>query len=416
VKKARKFDHKVLEIDGIVKGIVNTYILMFPNQKEAAKSIGVSACTINTYHTRSTHIALYVFEKIVRELTRKLGREEIDKALGGRSVEDFRKSAKRQNGAQIDNVMYVINPKIRDLLDIYVERFPSREAGGSHLGLNPRTFTAYFKGQIVSFPRRHFWRVIEDLGARGITENQLFDRLSISSWEDILEEKERSRTLDLSRQELLSKIVDNFKRGSLKERDFSRSVANAAERVFGNLGSAIRAAMKEIGRTTLAAMRDKIRHTDFEGAAGLLNQFESFAMLYRSKETQVNKALPRNKKMNIERLMKPYLKISLEAQDVLQESLTGTDFSLYRTESPYDELDQDTPVHKRKKMVPTEFKIVRRYAFSERFRLGEVIDHPGLGIGTVVSVRDGNRMVVKFQNKKYGVKELVMNGVAYPEY
>jgi hypothetical protein len=412
MKKAKKFDHRIVEITPAVKKLITMYIDLFENQREAAQCIGVSACTINTYNTRSTHIALYVFERIIRELSRQCDEERLEEALDGATLDDIRATAKRQNGAQIDHVMYLINPAVRTILDWFIEPFDSREAGGAELGLNPRTFTAYFKGQISSFPRRYFWRIIDALHNRGLTDEIMFERLGIESWEDILEEKERSYTLQVGSNELVNTLIGCFEAGTLKEKDIPRSVANAAERLFGNLGAAIRAAMKEIAARSRRELVRNIEEGKTEEAVEDINRFERFLALYRAKEHQVNKSLPRTKKINVERLMRPYLRTSQELQDLLSDALVEQSKALYKMEIPFREGVRNGGAGQ----AYYQYRVVRRYSTNQHFKPGEIIDHPGLGIGEIVSLRGPQRMVVRFFNKKYGFKELVMNGVSFPEY
>lgn len=418
MKKARQFDHQVIEIDDKVKELISLYINLFPNQREAAKKIGVSACTINTYNTRSTHIALYVFDKMIRELTRHVSQDEFEEMLGEGSIEQIRSRAKRQNGAQIDHVMYLINPAIRKVLDIYIQPFPSREAGGAHLGLNPRTFTAYFKGQISSFPRTHFWRIVEEIEKRNITKENLLEQLGFATWEEVLIEKERSHTLQVSKDELVETLVQCFESGSLKERDIPRSVANAAERLFGNLGSAIRATMREVSRRSHERIFKLVHEELFADAVAEFNRLEVCLSLYQSKEIQVNKALPRKKKLNIDRIMRPYLRLTQEIFDRLQDALVERSMALHKLDpNPViledEDVSEELEVTEERK--PIQYRVVRRYASHKSYRQGEIIDHPGLGIGEILSLKGANRMVVQFQNKKYGMKELVMNGISYPD-
>lgn len=414
--KKRQFNHQVVEIDPVVKRLITRYIELFPNQKEAARRVGVSACTINTYNTRSTHIALYVFDKIIRELTKALGESALSEELGETTLEKIRSKAKRQNGAQIDNVMYIINPAIRKVLDLYIEPYPSREAGGANLGLNPRTFTAYFKGQISSFPRKYFWMIVDELRERGMTDAELLREVEASEWDEVLIPKKRSHTLQVTKEQLIEKLVNYFKLGTLKEKDIQRSVANAAERLFGNLGTAIRATMKEVARRSTEAIKEAVAAGNFREAVDEFNRLEGYLALYRTKEIQVNKALPRKKKLNINRIMRPYLKMTQELYDTINEPLIERNMALYKIDPSADMTVEEMEEAFEEEREPIQYRIVRRYASEQSFNPGEIIDHPGLGIGEVLSIKGRNRMVIQFNNKKYGTKELVMNGISYPDF
>jgi hypothetical protein len=391
-----KGNNKVIENNGYVKRIITLYTKLFSNYQDAAEEIKVNRDTIARYNAHKVNIALNLFDRMSKVIKEHYTEREIRGFLDGLSIEEIRNSAKQKNGAQIDHVMYNINDEISELLKIYTNCFSSKAMAAKYVGINPRTFKAYLDGQIKSIPRKYFWKVVKYLNTSGYNSFRILDSLSCQTWEQLLEKKERSVTLQYSRKELIESIIDLFDKGTIRQKDISRSIHNASKRLFGNLGEAIRVAMRHIEKRNTKEIEGYISIKDAEQARQKLGEFEKYIKLYAENEKAIWKASPKNKRKNWREDVERYAK----KREVLDRKI--------------GEL-----VSKKQQIIATQLKQIagiasydsqelHAYSVYNCYIKGDIIDHPAYGMGKVLRIIHPRRMVVQFE-KKYGKKILLMN-------
>src|SRR5207244_5607770 len=136
-----------------VKKLLLMFVSHYPTYSDAAKAVGLNRDTIARYLEGNSAVAAYAFQRIAQSLLKKHSQQEINDILGEEGVEGILSAAVKKNGAATDHVSYAITPAVRDVLEAYARLFVNRAAAARALRINPRTFAAYFKATISSFPR-----------------------------------------------------------------------------------------------------------------------------------------------------------------------------------------------------------------------------------------------------------------------
>jgi len=388
--------NKVIENNGHVKRIITLYTKLFSNYQEAAERIDVNRDTIARYNAHKVNIALNLFDRMVKIIKENYPEVELTALLDGMTLEEVRKLAKQKNGAQIDHVMYTINSEISDVLRIYTDCFSSKAMAAKYVNINPRTFKAYLDGQIKSIPRKYFWQVFKYLNKNDRSNYKLLQKFKCKDWEQLLEKKERSVTLQYSRKELIATLTELFDRGNIRQKDISRSIHNASKRLFGNLGEAIRVAMRQLEKRITREIEGYISIKDATRARKKLEEFDKYIKIYSDNEKAIWKASPKNKRKNWQEDVERYL----IKRDNMEQRISEL-------------------VSKRQQHIAAQLKQIsgssnydvnklQSYSLDNNYLKGDIIEHPAYGMGKVLRTIHPRRMVVQF-DKKYGRKILLMN-------
>jgi hypothetical protein len=374
-KRVRRFDGRVIPIDGAVRAMIELYVAQFRNYDEAAAAIGINRDTIVKYNTFSQSMALYIFERMVDHLE-EVAPERLRGVLPlGERVKLVR-GARRSDHAQKDHVMYLLRPEILGLLKLYSREFPNIGAAGSTLGINPRTFKAYLDGSIESFPKRYFWRLVEGLQEQGHEESELLARCGVASWEELLEERRRAPTLKAEREELLRLLMDEIRSGKRQRRDFPRDLVNACYREFGSFGEAVKESLKWYRGAVQQEIRRHLNNGDVPRAHAVIARVREDYEAFDEVQRLIFKALPRRKRARWAKGIPRFKDLRRELSRILENF----------------ELDES-----------------RQYRLDGSYQLHDIIHHPGFGLGRVVKVEGKKRVVVDFFKRGMGQRVLVMN-------
>ena len=382
-------DRRIIPINSQVRAVLGLYLNLFRNYEEAARAAGVSKDTIAKYFEGNPNIAYYVFERILGVLRERLPAESIQEAVSGSKAEDLLALAHDRNGQQIDNVMYEITEPVLRLLRFYTAQFPSRARAAQKLEVNPRTFKAYLKQDIRSFPRRKFERLAEVLAEKGFSQSRLQEVAGIGAWGELLSAKVRMETWNVNEKELLSEITKLFEAGTLKNSLIEKRLRNAANRIFGSLGNAVRAAMKEIEEASIARIEVAAEKANFAEAFKEIRRLEDHIQTYAAKERAVTRSAgPAHKK----RWREEVLSMSRR-----KNKLKKVVFQALRL-ADVDAQDGGVPGVG----DPADYTPERQY------RPGEILLHPEFGLGHVLKTLEDRQCVVTF-GPKVGEKTLIMN-------
>lgn len=244
MREKRALENFVVPIDNRVKKVLLLFVGYYPTYSDAAKAVGLNRDTIARYLEGNSAVAAYAFQRIAQDLLRHHTQEEVDELLGRGGVAGILATAVKKNGAATDNVSYAINDVLRDVLDAYARLFVNRAAAARALRINPRTFAAYFKATISSFPRDRFWRALEILKERGWDEAAALQALGVAQWDDALVVARTQAPMSRLDDEALEKaLIEHVRKGDLKIKTGDRPLFNACRRRYGNLTAALRAAM-----------------------------------------------------------------------------------------------------------------------------------------------------------------------------
>ncbi len=371
----KEFDGMVIMIDETILKIIRLYLSLYSNYDEAAAAVSINRDTLVKYNTFSRTMAVYIFERIVDVLEDSEKRQEFYEVLGFRSTEDIISAGVKSDHTQKDNVMYEINESVHALLKKYYEPFPNLGAAGSSVGINPRTFKAYLDGSIESLPKKYFWRLIRAFEHRGVTQDELKEELGISDWREVINSRSRTPTLQITKEEFHEEMIKLILEGRVRRKDFSKTIVNAGYRLFGSFGKALKMTlvyyMKKIEEMEMSADSKNLKALYFE-----LVRFRKFLKNFLKAKKSVLRALPKKSRV---KWMKdiPNLK------------------KLARTS--------------KQTMERVEFDKSRQYRLDGNYSVGEVIHHPGFGLGQVLTIKDRNRMIVEFYKRGMGQKTLIMN-------
>ena len=382
-------DRRIIPINAQVRTLLGLYLNLFRNYEEAAQAAGVSKDTIAKYFEGNPNIAYYVFERILAVLGRRLPAESVREAIPGSKPEDLLALAHDRNGQQIDNVMYEITGPVLRLLQFYTAQFPSRARAAQRLEVNPRTFKAYLKQDIRSFPRRKFERMASVLAEKGFSQSQLQAVAGIGAWEELLSAKVRMETWNINENELLSEITKLFEAGTLKNNLIEKRLRNAANRIYGSLGNAVRAAMKEIETASIARIETAVEKANFAEAFKEIRRFENYVQIYAAKERAITRSAgPARKRRWREEVL------SMSQRKNKLKKLVFQALRLADTDAPDGEAAGAAD--------PADYTPERQY------RAGEILLHPEFGLGHVLKTLEDRQCVVTF-GPKVGEKTLIMN-------
>ncbi|RME02463.1 MAG: hypothetical protein D6812_06265 [Deltaproteobacteria bacterium] len=394
---ASNLHDKVIENNEEVRKIIALYIRLFDNYQEAAEKIGVSRDTIARYTAHRSNISLASFDRIVKVVQKHYTEAEILQWLDGITIEEIRKQAKRKNGVQMDHVMYVITPAIRALLREYTACFPNKATAARKLEINPRTFKAYLDGQIKSFPRNAFWKVVVHLTNSGFTTEQFFSRFGATAWEDLLIEKERCVILQSNKKELIEELIGLFRKGTIRQKEIDRSIRNAAKRIFGNLGEAMRMTMAQLEKRQIKEIRSYLSVKDFEKAMEKLAELDRYIALYRENEKAIWRASPKEKRRDWQEDVERYIHRRNLMEKEIKEQIERKHQALCA------QIERFTGTE-----ATPDPAMLRSYSLDNSYDKGDIIEHPAYGMGKVLRLIGARKMVVQFE-KKYGRKILLMN-------
>jgi hypothetical protein len=273
MREKRPLEQLVVPIDQRVKKLLLMYVGHFPTYSEAAKAVGLNRDTIARYLEGNSAVAAYAFQRIFQCLMEMHSAEEIEKIVGEGGVESIFSAAVKKNSAATDNVSYAITPPVRDVLDAYARLFVNRAAAARALRINPRTFAAYFKSTISSFPRDRFWRAIEILKERGWKEASILAKYEDKSWDQLLVVARKQAPMSrLNDEELQRALIDHIRSGDLKIKTGDRPLFNACRRRYGNLTAALRVAMSAWVHRTSEQIEKRIDAGDLRSARTALDE------------------------------------------------------------------------------------------------------------------------------------------------
>jgi hypothetical protein len=273
MREKRPLEHYVIPIDQRVKKLLLMFVSDYPTYSDAARAVGLNRDTIARYLEGNSAVAAYAFQRIAQSLLSSHGKEEIDLVVGKDGVEQILADAVRKNGAVTDHVSYAITPAVREVLDAYARLFVNRAAAARALRINPRTFAAYFKATISSFPRDRFWRAIEILKERGWKESAALEKFNASSWDEVLVVARKQAPMSQLDDEALQKaLIDHIRSGDLKIKTGDRPLFNACRRRYGNLTVALRQAMSAWVAKTTEQIEKKLEAGEMRAARALLDE------------------------------------------------------------------------------------------------------------------------------------------------
>jgi hypothetical protein len=272
MREKRPLEQFVIPIDQRVKKLLLMFVSHYPTYSDAARAVGLNRDTIARYLEGNSAVAAYAFHRIAQSLLSKHGQEQIDEVLGKDGVERILADAVKKNGAVTDHVSYAITPPVREVLDAYARLFVNRAAAARALRINPRTFAAYFKATISSFPRDRFWRAIEILKERGWRESTALSKYNGSTWDEILVVARKQAPMSRLDDDALQKaLIDHIRSGDLKIKTGDRPLFNACRRRYGNLTVALREAMSAWVAKTAEQIEKKLEAGEMRAARTLLD-------------------------------------------------------------------------------------------------------------------------------------------------
>jgi AraC-like DNA-binding protein len=311
----------------------------------------------------------------------------------GTPVDKIITKASMSNSNQLDEVMYRINDSLYRILTLYASPFKSREAAGRNLGMNPRTFLSYLKKQTKSFPRRYFWAVTKELNRRGFSNEEIFRLSGVQSWDEILQTVEKSQKSDSSERELIQRVIKQVEQGKLEEDTFGKRLEAKLEQGFGNVGNAVDQAVKEIAYTSEQKVELSLTQDNLILAVEELNHFVKVLAEYKEWLKRKRKAVKKRRKPSISSRIEPLEQIKNRLIAKIEKMAAEYALSLV----------------KRRNSGAAGFFLARNYAPTSSYDEGDWIYHNGLGLGEVVEVRNGSRLIVRFQSSEYGSVELAQN-------
>ncbi|MEW6776925.1 MAG: hypothetical protein AB1405_11565 [Bdellovibrionota bacterium] len=382
-------DRRVIPINPDVRAVLGLYLSSFRNYDEAAHAVGVSKDTIAKYFEGNPNIAFYVFKAIAEIVQQRFSPERLHEAIPHTTVDELLALAHERNGQQIDNVMYEISPPLLKLLQLYTEQFPSRARAAQKLEVNPRTFKAYLKGDIRSFPRRKFERLVALLEEKGFTRPKLEEAAGVSSWEELLSAKVRLETLQVTEREIIDEIRKLFETGMLKNELIEKRLRNAASRVFGSLGEAMRAAMKEIETELLSRIETDVEKANFASAFKDIRRLERHIQVYAAKERAVTRSAGNTRKKRWKDEVFEMSQRKNKFKKLVFQALRLKDFPV----------DQDP--------LPASEEELAAYSPERTYHPGDILLHPEFGLGHVLRTED-RQCVITF-GPKVGEKTLIMS-------
>lgn len=389
-------DRRVLPIDGHVRNILGLYLSMFRNYDEAARAIQISKDTVAKYFEGNPNIALYVFDRMFAVLQEKGGSERLKAAMDGATYEEVISRARERNGQQIDNVMYKMTPRLRDILTLYTNSFPSRARAAAKIGINPRTFKAYVKGDIASFPRGRFEQVVAVLREKGHTEKELLQIAGVSDWSELVAPRARAETASISENDIIQEVLTRFEAGTLNTRTLDKNFQAAAARIFGDFGSAIRAAMKQLEEKLGRQIENAISKGNFIDAFKDIRRLEQFIGTYAMRERTVNRTASYGRKKEWSDDVK-----------TMRDRKNRLKLQVFKALRIYDFPD-DRPDLVENIRTPDIEHEVSAYDPGTRYEAGDMLKHPEFGVGRVLKVAEPRMVQVTF-GPRTGEKFLVMN-------
>jgi hypothetical protein len=272
MREKKALDNFVVPIDHRVKKLLLMFVGHYPTYSDAAKAVGLNRDTIARYLEGNSAIAAYALQRITEHLLERYSHAQIDEIVGRGGVDTLLSTAVRKNGAATDNVSYAINDPLRHVLDAYARLFVNRAAAARALRINPRTFAAYFKATISSFPRDRFWRALEILRERGWDESKALAGFKTKSWDDVLLVARKQAPMSRLDDDALERaLIDHIRKGELKIKTGDRPLFNACRRRYGNLTAALRAAMSSWMRKQAAAIDAFMEEGDLPKARAALD-------------------------------------------------------------------------------------------------------------------------------------------------
>ncbi|MCB0222029.1 MAG: hypothetical protein KDH09_20190 [Chrysiogenetes bacterium] len=383
-------DRRIIPINAEVRSLLGLYLSMFRNYDEAARAVEVSKDTIAKYFEGNPNIAFYVFRRMVNVMQERLPAEKIQAAIAGTKIDDLFSMAQERNGQQIDNVMYEISEGLLKVLNFYTEQFPSRAKAAQKVDVNPRTFKAYLKGDIRSFPRRKFEAMIEVLEEKGHTQAQVLKRAGVKTLEELLSAKVRLETLNLSKQDIIAEIKKLFEQGTLKNNLIEKRLRNAANRIFGNFGNAVREAMRVLEKELHEKIEADIDKADFADAFKEIRTLERYIQIYAAKERAITRSAgPAAKKrwkdevLAMSQRKNKFKAVVFKALRLNEAAGVPSDLGTFDEE-------------------PIE------YSPEQTYEPGNILVHPEYGLGHVLEINDDRQAIITF-GPKVGEKTLVMS-------
>lgn len=372
----------VVPIDRSVRRAIILYVRLFPNYAAAARDLHVSKDTLAKYVSGSANMALPVFRRLASRLARSYDPQRLSRELEGLTLQDIVRRAHPSNLRQTDHVGYVITPQLRTLLLEYARRFPNRAQAAFSLEINPRTFKAYLSGQIETFPRSKFRKLLAEFRRRGASDESLLRMLEAPSWSAILVKREKVQTLDLTPSNLVQSLVPYFERGTLETSAIDRRLINAARRIHGSIGAALSETMAALAERQRRRVRRALRTGRIDLARNEICRWESYLRVYARKAASIDRALPRSRKRPWRSEICRLVRDKEEVKDELR-----------RIEAVLRPAWVDPTSRKRLAGCPSTVKI---YDPGMEYRAGDRLIHPVFGCGKVLKIEHPGRMTVLF--------------------
>ena len=284
MREKRSLENFVVPIDHRVKKLLLMFVGHYPTYSDAAKAVGLNRDTIARYLEGNSAVAAYAFQRIADNLLSHHTQEEIDEVLGREGVAGILSAAVKKNGAATDHVSYAINDPLREVLEAYARLFVNRAAAARALRINPRTFAAYFKATISSFPRDRFWRALEILKERGFDEPAALEKYGAVHWDDALVVARKQAPMSrLDDEELQRALIEHVRKGDLKIKTGDRPLFNACRRRYGNLTAALRVAMTTWVKRQAEKIEGCMSEGDLRGARSSLDEMGDAIRHYMSR-------------------------------------------------------------------------------------------------------------------------------------
>jgi len=389
-------DRRVLPIDGQVRNLLGLYLSAFKNYDEAARTIQISKDTVAKYFEGNPNIALYVFDRMYSVLKDKVEPAKLKDALDGASYEEIVSRARERNGQQIDVVMYKMTSRLREVLTLYTNSFPSRARAAAKIGINPRTFKAYVKGDIASFPKGKFEQVVKILREKGHSEKELLELSGVSDWSELVAPKARAESATMSTADVIKEILARFEAGTLNSRALDKNLQAAAAKLFGDFGSAVRAAMQQLDERLNRQIENDISKGNYIDAFKGIRKLEQFIGTYAMRERTAVRTGGYGKK-----------KEWFDDLKAMRERKNRLKLQAFRALRIHD-FPADRPELVENVRTPDIEHEVSDYDPVRRYQPGDMLKHPEFGVGRVLKLVEPRMIQVTF-GPKTGEKTLVMN-------
>ena len=297
---------------------------------------------------------------------------------------------------------YRVNDRVLKLVRLYTARFPRKADAARQWGLPESELEAMLSGKKQVLKGPQFWSLVAQFGSAGVDEADLLAIMGASAWKEALEFDTPSGVGD-PKGPILDALIEGLATGRTDYEENDPELVESARKGFGNLGLALRAAMRRESKAVTPRVSRHMARRDVQLALEALNQYETVLYNYLVKLYRGDRPLEKAKAENIIAHIRPYMKLKEAMRESIEEALEASDWAIYPDKTACDK------IHRKKTLDFHRWRLARRYSADSPYRLDEYLHHPGLGLGRVVEILNRRRILVRFDNETYGIKELTAN-------